>query len=58
MLPATLGEALSALADDDVVRMALGPLVAAWFDEAKAQEWLEYRRQVHPWELERYLPVF
>jgi len=58
VLPATLGEALSALADDDVVRMALGPLVAAWFDEAKAQEWLEYRRQVHPWELERYLPLF
>jgi glutamine synthetase len=58
VLPATLGEALAALADDDAVRMTLGPLVAAWFDEAKAQEWLEYRRQVHQWELERYLPLF
>lgn len=58
VLPATLGEALSALADDDVVREALGPLVAAWFDEAKGQEWQEYRRQVHSWELERYLPLF
>ncbi len=58
VLPATLGEALAALADDEVVRMALGPLVAAWFDEAKAQEWQEYRRQVHPWELARYLPLF
>jgi glutamine synthetase len=58
VLPATLGEALAALAEDDVVRAALGPLVAAWFDEAKAQEWLEYRRQVHAWELARYLPLF
>lgn len=58
VLPATLGEALAALASDEVVRVALGPLVAAWFDEAKAQEWQEYRRQIHPWELERYLPLF
>ncbi|HEU5347146.1 MAG TPA: type I glutamate--ammonia ligase [Ktedonobacterales bacterium] len=58
VLPATLGEALAALADDEVVRVALGPLVAAWFDEAKAREWQEYRRQVHEWELGRYLPLF
>ena len=58
VLPATLGEALAALAEDDVVRAALGPLVAAWFDEAKTREWQEYRRQVHAWELERYLPLF
>ena len=58
VLPATLGEALEALAEDEVVRTALGPLVSAWFDEAKAQEWQEYRRQVHQWELERYLPLY
>lgn len=58
VLPATLGEALAALADDLVVREALGPLVAAWFDEAKAREWQDYRRQVHHWEIERYLPLF
>ena len=58
VLPATLGEALAALAEDEVVRAALGPLVAAWFDEAKTREWQEYRRQVHAWELERYLPLF
>ena len=57
-LPATLGEALTALADDMVVREALGALVAAWFDEAKMREWLDYRRQVHPWEVARYLPLF
>ncbi len=58
ILPATLGEALAALQADDVVLGALGEQIAAWFVEAKSLEWAEYRRQVHPWELERYLPVF
>ncbi|HLZ23398.1 MAG TPA: glutamine synthetase family protein [Ktedonobacterales bacterium] len=58
LLPATLGEALDALQSDDVVLGALGEQIAAWFTEAKTLEWQEYRRQVHPWELERYLPVF
>lgn len=58
LLPATLGEALAALQTDDVVLGALGEQIAAWFTEAKTLEWQEYRRQVHPWELERYLPVF
>jgi glutamine synthetase len=57
-LPATLGEALDALRADDVVREALDDLIADWFIEAKEQEWLEYRRQVHPWERERYLATF
>jgi glutamine synthetase len=58
VLPATLGEALDALRADEVVRAALGELIAEWFIDAKAQEWLEYRRQVHAWELDRYLPMF
>jgi glutamine synthetase len=58
ILPATLGEALTALQQDEVVSDALGQQIAAWFIEAKTQEWAEYRRQVHPWELERYLPLF
>jgi glutamine synthetase len=58
LLPATLGEALDALQTDDIVLTALGEQIAAWFTEAKNLEWQEYRRQVHPWELERYLPVF
>jgi glutamine synthetase len=57
-LPATLGEALEALRADEVVREALGALIADWFIEAKTQEWLEYQRQVHPWERERYLATF
>jgi glutamine synthetase len=58
LLPATLGEALAALQTDMVVQTALGELIAAWFAEAKLEEWLDYRRQVHAWELERYLPVY
>ncbi|MGZ3677819.1 MAG: type I glutamate--ammonia ligase [Ktedonobacterales bacterium] len=58
LLPATLGEALGALEGDDVVMEALGQQIATWFIEAKTQEWTEYRRQVHAWELERYLPTF
>jgi glutamine synthetase len=57
-MPATLGEALDALDADEVVRGALGQLIAEWFIEAKSQEWLEYRRQVHAWEQERYLAMF
>lgn len=58
LLPATLGEALAALTSDELVLEALGEQIAAWFVEAKTLEWNEYRCQVHPWELERYLPLF
>ncbi len=57
-LPATLGEALDALRADDLIRAALGELIAEWFVDAKSQEWLDYQRQVHAWELNRYLPMF
>jgi glutamine synthetase len=57
-LPATLGEALDALRSDEVLRAALGGLVAEWFVEAKTQEWQEYGRQVHEWERARYLAMF
>jgi glutamine synthetase len=58
LLPATLGEALEGLREDTLLREALGDSLYEGFIEAKSIEWLEYRKQVHPWELERYLPVF
>ncbi len=58
LLPATLGEALTALQADEVMLDALGEQIAVWFVEAKSREWQEYRRQVHAWELKRYLPLF
>jgi glutamine synthetase len=58
LLPTTLGEALNALENDEVVQHALGELIWEWFKEAKAKEWEEYCQQVHPWELKKYLQVF
>ncbi len=58
LLPATLGEALTDLRADPLMREALGDSIYEGFVEAKGIEWAEYRKQVHSWELERYLPVF
>jgi glutamine synthetase len=58
LLPATLGEALEDLRRDGLVREALGEHIADRFLEAKTIEWDEYRKQVHAWELERYLELF
>jgi len=55
MLPATMGEALNELEKDEVVQEALGEHIYENFMEAKLEEWKEYRRQVSPWEVERYL---
>jgi glutamine synthetase len=58
LLPATLGEALEDLRRDLIIREALGEHIADRFLEAKTIEWNEYRKQVHAWELERYLEMF
>ena len=53
-LPRTLGEALTALAQDEVVRAALGEYVVEQLLTVKRAEWDEYRRYVSPWEQARY----
>ena len=53
-LPQTLGDALYALAEDDLVRAALGDYVSDQFLVVKRAEWSDYRRYVSPWERERY----
>jgi glutamine synthetase len=58
LLPATLGEALADLREDPLLRETLGDTIYEGFVEAKSIEWAEYRKQVHAWELDRYLPVF
>jgi glutamine synthetase len=58
LLPATLGEAVAAMREDSLIRDTLGDSLYEGFIEAKTIEWTEYRKQVHTWELERYLPVF
>jgi glutamine synthetase len=54
-LPSTLGEALSAIESDMVVRSALGQPLYERFATAKEQEWLAYRHHISRWELETYL---
>jgi len=58
ILPGSLAEALEELARDTLVQDALGRHVYEQFMEAKTQEWDEYRLQVTPWEVKRYLPVY
>lgn len=56
-LPGTLREALEELANDQVIRGALGEHVHEVFQRAKAAEWDEYRLQVTEWERQRYLEI-
>ena len=53
-LPASLGEALVALEDDDIITAALGSELMELFLSAKTLEWEAYRRQVTPWERDTY----
>lgn len=55
VLPQSLGEALEALNQDDVIMAALGPYISDRYQSAKRQELDEYNRYVSGWELERYL---
>jgi len=57
-LPANLGEAVDQLEKDAILREALGDHVFTQYVLAKRQEWQDYIAQVHPWELERYLPSY
>lgn len=55
VLPTSLGEALDALSQDDVILSALGPHLSHSYIQAKRQEFDEYNRQVTPWEIEQYI---
>jgi glutamine synthetase len=58
LLPASLIDAIEELERDEVIQDALGEHVFERFVEAKREEWDDYRRQVTPWEIERYLSIF
>jgi glutamine synthetase len=55
MLPNSLGEALDALEQDDVILSALGPYIADRYTAVKRQEYNAYKQQVTAWEQERYI---
>lgn len=54
VLPTSLGEALDALGQNEVILSALGPYISDRYLAAKRQEFDEYNRQVTAWELDRY----
>ena len=56
-LPETLGEAIDELATSELVRSALGQHIYDRYVELKRKEWDEYRVQLTPWEMEKYLAV-
>ena len=56
-LPESLGEAIEIAAESELVEKALGPELRDRLVSLKRAEWDEYRVQVTPWELARYLPT-
>ena len=56
-LPETLGEAIEITSESELVLRTLGEHIFNRYVEIKRQEWEDYRVQVTPWELERYLAI-
>jgi glutamine synthetase len=56
-LPANLDEAIAVMEKSELVRETLGESVFDYVLQNKRAEWLDYRRQVSQYELDKYLPV-
>jgi glutamine synthetase len=56
-LPETLGDAIELGAASELLLKAFGEHIHSRYVEIKRGEWEDYRVQVTPYELERYLPV-
>jgi glutamine synthetase len=56
-LPESLDQAISLMEESELVAETLGEGVFDFFLRNKRAEWADYRRQVTPYELTRYLPV-
>jgi len=56
-LPGSLAEAVSCMERSELVADALGEHVFEWFIRNKRAEWQEYKTQVTPFELDRYLDL-
>jgi glutamine synthetase len=54
-LPQSLSEALDAMERSELVRETLGEHIFTWFLRNKRAEWADYKAQVTPFELDRYL---
>jgi glutamine synthetase len=56
-LPHNLADALRQMENSELVAEALGEHVFDFFLRNKREEWVEYRAEVSPFELRRYLPM-
>jgi glutamine synthetase len=56
-LPGSLAEAIVTMENSELVRETLGDELFEFFLRNKRAEWAAYRRQVTPFEIDRYLPV-
>ncbi len=56
-LPGSLDEAVSCMESSELVADALGEHVFEWFIRNKRAEWRDYRTQVTPFEIDRYLDL-
>jgi glutamine synthetase len=54
-LPQSLVDALKVMEESELVREALGEHIFEWFLRNKRHEWREYKTQVTPYEINRYL---
>src|SRR5690606_41379241 len=54
-LPQSLSEAIQVMESSELVAETLGETVFDFFLRNKRQEWYDYRAQVTPFELDRYL---
>ncbi|HJF34366.1 MAG TPA: type I glutamate--ammonia ligase [Sporosarcina psychrophila] len=57
-LPTDLDHALIALGKDEIIQEALGKHIYTNFMAEKKLEWENYRINVHPWEIERYMKIY
>ncbi|EMR73679.1 glutamine synthetase [Thermoplasmatales archaeon SCGC AB-539-N05] len=56
-LPESLGHAISFMSESKLVRETVGDHIFNNFLHVKNNEWNDYRTQITPWEIERYLPT-
>jgi len=56
-LPADLGEAIREAEDSELLQKALGEHTFTRLLNVKREEWDEYRMQVTPYEIQKYLPI-
>lgn len=56
-LPGSLIEAIEIAEKSEIVRKALGDHIFNNFMTSKKVEWDDYRTRIHPYEIEKYLPI-